>query len=292
MILMVGVAATYGGKLLRRCYAALALPWLSSPLFSSDDIQLVVLGAAVVTVLVGLAYLTGRTIRKLQLDRDKTRGELRRVDESLNAERALLARELHDSAVTDLSLISTSAENLKLLYPDEDLVARLESIRSRAGGTIDQLGRIITLLRGGEPLESSEHKMLPTVSEGLERFRMELCSAGVPTSVEATNGEDILGSTAQVALYRMLQEAVTNVIKYGARSQEEPTCHIRFAVEQDRAELCVRNRIDPERQRKSPSAGVGLEILKERAAAYGAAVQAGSDNDGNWHLRVTNMRIS
>lgn len=293
VLIMVGVLATYGRPAVRRVYALVALAWLVSQFAGLENVQVQVLGAVVVTVLTVLAYAIGRLVRSLSRDRDRSRSKLTQVESSLAEQRSSLARELHDNAVSDLTVIVMKAQRLQLDQRDPQVVTELDSVLDRATLTIDRIGRMVTLLRDNRPVPETDDLVLPSIPESLQHFEDELSNSGIPTTVESTTGATTLGPSAQVALYHILKEAVTNVIKYGARSADgQPACHIRFAVEGDRAELCVLNQINQERQRNSPALGIGLEVLRERAEAYGAEVSVGPGGPDHWRLHVTNMRTT
>ncbi|WP_338016583.1 sensor histidine kinase [Nesterenkonia muleiensis] len=290
---MVGVLATYGRPAVRQVYALVALAWLVSQFAGLENVQVQVLGAMVVTGLTVLAYAIGRLVRSLSRDRDRSRSELTQAESSLAEQRSSLARELHDNAVSDLTVIVMKAQRLQLDQRDPQVVTELDSVLDRATLTIDRIGRMVTLLRDNKPIPETDDLVLPSIPESLQHFEDELSNSGIPTTVESTTGATTLGPSAQVAFYHILKEAVTNVIKYGARSADgQPACHIRFAVEGDRAELCVLNQINQERQRNSPALGIGLEVLRERAEAYGAEVSVGPDGSDHWRLHVTNMRTT
>lgn len=291
VLVMVGVLASYARPAHRRLYAVVALPWLLSQFVGMEDIQLQVLGAVVVLILTALAYAIGHIVGRLREDRDRSNSALRQAEGSLVEQRSALARELHDNAVSDLTVIVMKAQQLKLTQEGENWASELESILDRANITIDHMGRIVTLLRDNEPISEHQDRVVPAISEELVKAKNELDASGIVTTVESTNGADSLGPRVQLALHRILREAVANVLKYGAFSSDgRPACHIRFAVEDDCAELLVQNEVDPARQRTSPSVGVGLDVLQERAAAYGADVSVGPDGHAGWSLHLTNMR--
>lgn len=290
---MVGVLASYARPAHRRLYAVVALPWLLSQFVGMEDIQLQVLGAVVVLILTALAYAIGHIVGRLREDRDRSNSALRQAEGSLVEQRSALARELHDNAVSDLTVIVMKAQQLKLTQEGENWASELESILDRANITIDHMGRIVTLLRDNEPISEHQDRVVPAISEELVKAKNELDASGIVTTVESTNGADSLGPRVQLALHRILREAVANVLKHGAFSSDgRPACHIRFAVEDDCAELLVQNEVDPARQRTSPSVGVGLDVLQERAAAYGADVSVGPDGHAGWSLHLTNMRTA
>ncbi|WP_166433078.1 sensor histidine kinase [Nesterenkonia salmonea] len=211
VLVMVGVLASYARPAHRRLYAVVALPWLLSQFVGMEDIQLQVLGAVVVLILTALAYAIGHIVGRLREDRDRSNSALRQAEGSLVEQRSALARELHDNAVSDLTVIVMKAQQLKLTQEGENWASELESILDRANITIDHMGRIVTLLRDNEPISEHQDRVVPAISEELVKAKNELDASGIVTTVESTNGADSLGPRVQLALHRILREAVANV---------------------------------------------------------------------------------
>lgn len=292
VLIMVGITCAYGRVWLRRSYAVVALPWIALPFLNNEDSQLAALGVTLSSGVVVLAYLMGRLFRRLKQDRDRTRTELRTHEERYRRERRLLARELHDNVVSDLSVIAMTTQRLDTPENGTHLGEEKLVLHRAVTRVIGQLGHLVNLLEDDEPLPESGAPASLTLTGALQRFQDEMTNAGVLSTIEVTSNVDTLPTTAQSAVYHILKEAVTNVIKYGAISEDgEPTCHLRCAVEQDTVELTVRNRIAKERRESSHSTGIGVSILIERAEAFDADVQVGHDGPHHWNVHVANLRV-
>jgi signal transduction histidine kinase len=103
---------------------------------------------------------------------------------------------------------------------------------------------------------------------------------GIETHVETEGLDQDISRSVQTALYRVLQEAVTNVAKHAAEGGQ---CNICIRVNDDRLELAVDNTLPV---RGAParagwnSSGSGLIGMRDRVDAFGGTMS--SQRDGNW----------
>lgn len=193
IIVMVGVVSAYAKPVFRATLGLLALLWILPGFFMVEDRELAVLASLVTALLIGISYLVGSVARRLRRDRDHSRRELARVQTSQREQRSVLARELHDNAISDLTSIVMKAQRLQLSHQDEDLKKELDAVLDRANLTIDRIGRIASLLRDNKPITGEDPLVLPSIAEGLQDFQEELHGTGIVTTVESTNGVTTLG---------------------------------------------------------------------------------------------------
>ncbi len=164
----------------------------------------------------------------LQAQRDLARRldeveEAREHERALHAqavlarERAQLAREMHDVVSHQVSLIAVRAGALQVAAKDENTEEAARTIRSLSVTTLDELRTMVTLLRasGGRDTELSPQ---PTLAD----LRKLVDSSGIHAQL---TGElpSAVGTPTQRAIYRTVQEALTNVRKHapGAAARVE-----------------------------------------------------------------------
>ncbi|MEL7977416.1 histidine kinase [Isoptericola sp. F-RaC21] len=213
--------------------------------------------------------------------------------EAVRAERAAMARDLHDVIASHLSTIAIHSGAALSTSPDaaRDRGA-LEQVRTSAVASLTEMRSMIELLRADSPRD-------PLAAPGrLDRLDdlLELARAG-GTVVTAEDPDDVAGADLPAAvghaLYRIVQESLTNARKHApgaavtvrlARGQRP---RLRAVV------LEVRNAAPPS-GRGGPvdaaglpiSAGTGMLTMRERAEALGGAFDAGPTDDGGWAVRA------
>ena len=191
--------------------------------------------------------------RELEAERDAaTRLAVRR-------ERARIARELHDIVAHNLAVmvVQAGAGRMAEQEPAERAQERFHAIREAGEQALAELARLTDLL-GEHPRD---------LGPLLERAR----AAGL--TIRAPEVE--LDGTA----YRVVQEAVTNVLKHAPGADVE--------IRVDGGEIEVRDggaRTAP--TLAETGAGLGIIGLRERLAASGGTVEAGPRSDGGWSLRA------
>ncbi|MGB7685598.1 MAG: ATP-binding protein, partial [Solirubrobacterales bacterium] len=95
-----------------------------------------------------------------------------------------------------------------------------------------------------------------------------------------------LSSGAQLTVYRVVQEALTNALKH-ARSPSLAEVRLDWAEGALTVEVVNDGaRVDPASMNDGAASGRGLTGMRERAAAHGAAVEAGPRSPGGWGVRA------
>jgi two-component system, chemotaxis family, CheB/CheR fusion protein len=187
-------------------------------------------------------------------------------------ERNRLARELHDSATQALFAATLKAESLA--ESDEPLSARaaetLGELQRLSRGALAQMRELLLELRG-EPLEQIPIKQLL-------RHLVEAMEGRVGTVCEFTvSGETALPPLLHVAIYRIAQEALSNVSRHAAAScawvalEMEPG-RVRLRVEDDGRGFDPGLTVDPSH--------LGLRSMRERAEEADAAFSVGARPGG------------
>jgi signal transduction histidine kinase len=205
-------------------------------------------------------------------------GELaaeRTVRDAVLAERAAMARDLHDVIAAHLSTTALHSGAALALPPDTGRDrAALGAVRTSSLAALAEMRSMIMLLRAAEN---------PVVPGGLDRLPELVESAGLAVDaelVEITEVPVLVGH----AVYLIVREALTNARKHA------PGTHVRLRVcrNGDQLTVTVTNTLTqpPELDHDALSAGTGLASMRERAALLGGDVTAGRDGH-LWRVRAT-----
>jgi signal transduction histidine kinase len=184
------------------------------------------------------------------------------------AERGRVAREMHDVLAHSLSALALQLEGTRLLARDRgadaDVVAGIERAHHLAVEGLEEARAAIGALRGDE-LPGPER--LPQLADAFDG-RCHLTVTGTPRE---------LSSEARLAIYRTVQEALTNVLRHSAADNVE----ISLAYEDGETRLVVQDH-----GRGAPvivgasGSGYGLTGMRERAELLGGRLDAEPTVDG------------
>jgi signal transduction histidine kinase len=202
-------------------------------------------------------------------------------------ERGRIAGELHDVLAHALAGLSIQLEGARKLAEREDASPRLREVIARSGeltkeGLVDAR-KAVTALRGAWPPE------LDQVPALVNRCRRDL-NINVAFAVEGAPRE--LPSDASLALYRGVEEALTNVARYAPRSVSTVTLTYlpgltRLCIDDARvnsSDLHEGWQEDPG-QPRSVGEGHGLAIMRERVARASGGMHAGPTANG-WRVEL------
>ncbi|MFC6094094.1 sensor histidine kinase [Saccharothrix lopnurensis] len=192
-------------------------------------------------------------------------------------ERARLAREMHDVVSHQVSLIAMQAGALRMAAEDPNARRVAGTIRTLSTRTLDELRQLVSVLRTTNGNDSPQPRV--------EDLPQLVATAGFPISLAVHGEVASLPAPVSGAVYRTVQEALTNVRKHAAGA---PTGVL---VVVDRDELRAEIRNDPPHHRQEtgtlPGGGHGLMGLRERAALLNGDFAAAPTEDGGYLVRVT-----
>jgi signal transduction histidine kinase len=212
--------------------------------------------------------------RALRAERDAERERLFAVAQ----ERARIARDLHDSAGHAISLIAVRAGAARLRHPQDPQrsIAALQAVEELARQTVDELAWIVGTLRDGRPDPDA-----PPGLASLDTLIAHHSAAGLAVTLDPTGPPRPLGSAADQAAYRILQEALTNAAHHGTG-----TARIAIAFTDATVELTVTNPT-PAGGTPKTRGGHGLIGMRERATLLGGSLDA-EHLDGTFrvHARI------
>lgn len=215
-------------------------------------------------------------IAELRASRSEERRQAAAV--ALSRERALLAREMHDVVSHQVTLIAVQAGGVQMAGRDERERAFARTIRQLCVVTLQELREMVLVLRasGGTDRETAPQPVLAD----LDRL---VAASGLETEV-AVDLPDTLPLPVQRAVYRFVQEGLTNVRKHapGARVRVSGRLH------GDKVLVDLVNGPAQAERLELPGSGLGLIGLGERASLLGGHLESGPQPGDGFalHLRL------
>lgn len=202
---------------------------------------------------------------------DRAQAARRRADE----ERLRIARELHDVLAHSISVINVQAGmGLALLDSDpEQARAALTTIKSASREALGEVRQVLDTLRAPGAAPRAPAPGLDRLPELVEQ------AAGAGLAVEIEGAAPRLAPGADLAAFRIVQEALTNVVRHSGSRH----ARVRF----DHGAGCLRLRVDddgPATGADAGGSGNGLAGMRERAAALGGTIEAGPRPDGGFRV--------
>ncbi|MGW4292652.1 sensor histidine kinase [Micromonospora chersina] len=225
-------------------------------------------------------FAVGVTVRLGRENAARSRtDEARRL---ADAERLRVAREVHDVVGHGLAAIHLQAEiALHLLArKPEQAEAALTAISRTSKEALDELRVTLTVVRRDEAAD--ERAPAPGLAQ-LPQLRERLAGAGLPVTVEVDGSPRPLPVAVDLAAYRVVQEALTNVLRHAGPATA--TVRIRYAPTEVAVEVT-----DTGRGAAAPAGGAGgygLAGMRERVTALGGSFAAGPASGGGFRVSAT-----
>ncbi|MET8698390.1 sensor histidine kinase [Kitasatospora sp. NPDC004723] len=229
--------------------------------------------AATVWLVVGGGWAAGfavRTRRAREADRTNRRTERAVIDERLR-----IARELHDIVSHSLSLIAVKAGvagHVAQRRPEEAVDALLV-IEQTSRAAMTEMRRALGVLRA-DPADTPLGPAPGIDALPLLADQAQLAGVEVDMTVRVPDGG--LAAGIAVAVHRIVQESLTNVVKHAAPA------HCRVSVEADLREVRIDVTDDGRGEGHGPPGGHGLIGMRERVMMYGGTFSAGPRSEGGF----------
>lgn len=228
---------------------------------------------ALVAIIAGDAARSRRSVAESAQARllEENRQQRLAAERLLLEERGRLARELHDSLGHTVNVMVLQAGVARRVFAENAAYSRdaLASIENVGRGALDELDRLLRVLQP-DGREAKAEPFAPTIAD-LDELAQRVRAAGRQVDLR-TNGVELSASGAR-ALYRIVQEALTNAARHTS------TGRIRVDVSRvaDEIRLDVTNE---GRQFPNPVPGRGLINMHERARLEGGHLEAGPVAEG------------
>jgi signal transduction histidine kinase len=206
----------------------------------------------------------------------------RQAEQAVTTERARIARELHDIVAHHLSVVVLQAAGARASGRAGE--GTLEKIENSGRQALTEMRRLLGMLREAdeEPTLTPQPGLgeLPALAESVR-------AAGLPVRLILDGDGAALPAAVDVSAYRIVQEALTNVLKHAGSARAE----VSVGVIGDALMIEVTDdgpgpeAADPARAEPAPG-GRGLTGMRERVALFGGELLAGPEPGGGFAVRA------
>jgi signal transduction histidine kinase len=254
-------------------------PWTSLALGTSALAATVLLGVTISTRRAYLAELEERA-RRLERERDQ------QAQLAVATERARIARELHDIVAHNLAVMIALADGAAFttMVAPERATDAMQQVSATGRQALAEMRRLLGLLRDGQPPQAPYGLVPQPGLDDLDELVDQIRAAGVRVELTRQGTAGAWGPGAGLAVYRIVQEALTNTLKHAGpqASAQVRLCYTAAGVE---LEITDDGAGRPARAVAGTAAGGhGLAGMVERATSYGGEVQAGPRPGVGWRV--------
>jgi signal transduction histidine kinase len=274
---------------LRRAVAGLAVTAVGAVIYTqaNHDIMSGNTGnewsAAFFATAIVAAWLAGvfvRSRREAVAQAARTVAAERQAEQAVADERARMARELHDIVSHNLSVVVLQAAGAQAAgSPDAGTLAKIERSGRQA---LVEMRRLLGVLR-----QPGEHASPPELSPqpgltGLAALADGVRAAGLPVTLVIDGDPARLPAAVDISAYRIVQEALTNVLKHAGKASAEVT--VRCSADEVLIEITDDGAV-PAADGQA-GGGHGLAGMRERVALFGGELTAGPRPGGGFGVRA------
>ncbi len=284
LLFMPWSVASYNG----RTKAILGLVWYQLVAFWAN-VQFSNAGSDyfIVGIFMSVAWASGFILsrRSAHLRDMAERAHQAELEQAVAAQRAVaeerqrIARELHDVIAHSVSVMTVQTGAVRRLLRPEQTKEReaLETVESTGRQALTEMRRLVGLLReqGAMP-EFSPQPGMGTIDNLLDGVR----AAGLPVELEVAGAPRDLPPGIDLAAYRVVQEALTNALKYAGPA------HAWVVVTWRDGELELEIANDGTGDGDGSGGGLGLAGMRERVSLYGGEIESGTRNGGGYVVRA------
>jgi signal transduction histidine kinase len=216
------------------------------------------------------------TQRAAQLERERDQ----QATIAAAAERTRIAREMHDVVAHSLSVMVTLSDGAVRKQAAEPQRAgqAMRQVSATGRQALGEMRRLLGVLHI-EQAPDDRHPQ-PGVAQ-LDELLEQVRSTGLTVGLAVTGGPGEMPPGAELTVYRIVQEALTNTLKHAASPRR-----VSVAITHGPGFVTVEVHDDGALPAGRPSAGHGLPGMRERAAVYAGQVSAGPDPSGGWRVRA------
>ena len=249
--------------------------------------------ALLYALLVGGAWLVGDNVGQRQAaaqaiaDRaaqlERAREDLARY--AVTQERLRIARELHDIVAHSMSVIAVQAGSGRLAAREDPAAAEraLTVIERTTRGALAEMRQLLSVLRQHD---DSRESLSPTPGlDDLHELVAQVVAAGVNVDVRVEGQPRELPPGVDLSAYRIVQEALTNVVKHAGPTQAAVVVH--YGDREIGVEVVDSGPSDGGPAQGERDGGQGMVGMRERVAMYGGQLDAGPLPGRGYRVAVT-----
>jgi signal transduction histidine kinase len=244
------------------------------------------IGLSALSVAAGVLGTSVRHRRALlaSLEDRATRLELELAQQGLiaaAAERARIARELHDIVAHNLTVMIALADGAVFAADraPEKATRAMETVSTTGRQALTEMRRLLGVLRDGD--EGSTLVPQPGVPQ-IDQLVDQVRAAGLPVTLEVAGDGRNLPAGAQLTVFRLVQEALTNSLKHAGLAAD---ARVRLQYAPDGIDVEISDS-GTATAAVGARGGRGLEGMRERAAVYAGTVEAGPRSSGGWRVHT------
>jgi signal transduction histidine kinase len=250
-------------------------------------------------LLAGATWFVGDSVRTrrayqaglIEQEQERQRREMDRAQRAIVEERMEIARELHDVIAHSLSVIAIQSgvgHHVIDSQPEEARKA-LAAVEETSRSALNELRRVLRVLRRSDA-GAPEVIPVPTLAD-LDILVTRVREAGVPVELRFGGGSPSLPQGLELSIYRIVQEALTNVVKH-ALSAPTRVC-IQYGSDDVTVEIvnaaAVRRSLVTHLGANGTELGTsadrhGIIGMKERASAFGGSLSVSDLPDGGFRV--------
>lgn len=236
--------------------------------------------ACALAIIIG-DFVHGRRDLAAELAEERQVSAAERELRSVVEERARIARELHDVVAHHMSMITVQAETARFRHKDlpETAITEFTEIAQVARTSLSELRGLLSALR--DESEDPNRTPQPTLAD-LPALVDRMTTAGTPVTLTVSTDTTGLPQMLQLAVYRIVQEALSNVVRHAGNVQT------RVAITRTDNTLHVEvtnDRPPTPRPTSPPGDGHGLVGLRERTTLLGGQFEVDQPS-GGWRVRA------
>ncbi len=222
------------------------------------------------------AYITSALDRAATAERERDQRALL----ATAAERARISREMHDIVAHTLSVMVALSDGAAISV-ERDTVAARDAMEQSATLGRQALSDLRRLLGGIQ--EPDEVNLAPAPGvEQVEDLIAAVRTAGLPVELVMAGAPPSMPPSLQLAVYRLVQESLTNVLKH-APAATRAVVTLRYGATTVEVDIVNDGEGAPARP-DNPAQGRGLTGMRDRAAVFGGTVVAGPRPHGGWQV--------
>jgi len=198
------------------------------------------------------------------------------------AERARIAREMHDIVAHNLSVMIALADGAAFAAERSPAqsIAAMQTVSATGREALAEMRGLLGVLRDAD--SETSRRPQPGIEE-LSRLVGHVRAAGLPVTLAVEGDAAALPAGAQLTVFRLVQEALTNSLKHAG-----PKARAAVTLRCDAAGVDVEISDDGSGERPPAQGGHGLGLsgMRERAAVYAGTVEAGPLSGGGWRVHT------